>query len=46
MGNWFIKLLIAEYIIASFLFILEGNFPKALYWISAAFLSLAILLMR
>ncbi len=43
MSNLLIKLLLVEYIVIMGVCVYEKNFPKALYWLSASGLQLAIL---
>ena len=46
MGNAFIKILIAQYVVAGVLFLFDGNHAKALYWFGATIISLAVLWMK
>lgn len=43
MSNWLIRLLLVEYVVIMGVCVYERNFPKALYWLSASSLQLAIL---
>lgn len=45
-GDWFTVALVAQYVIASAIYAVDGTWPKALYWLGAAILGTAVLWMR
>lgn len=46
LGDRFLYLLIAEYIVVSGLYLLSGNWVKSMYFLGAAILSVAVVLMK
>jgi len=46
LADWWVVLLIAQYLVAAVLYGLQGQGWKALYWLSAAGISLAVLRLR
>lgn len=46
MGITFVKIMLAEYIIAVILFTFDKDYPRALYFAGAAILSIGILTMK
>ena len=44
MGNFFLKILIAEYIVIAIAFLIQGNMAKAIYFVGAIILSVGVLL--
>lgn len=45
-GDWFAVALVAQYVIAAIAYAADGAWPKALYWLGAAILGMAVLWMR
>ena len=45
-GDWFVRLLIVEYVLASCAYAWDGVWVKVLYFVSATGISVAVLKMR
>ncbi|MBI4227725.1 MAG: hypothetical protein HY600_05605 [Candidatus Omnitrophica bacterium] len=45
-GDWFALALVAQYALAAALYALDGAWPKALCWLGAALIGVAVLGMR
>ena len=43
LSNVMLKVLIVEYIVIGGVCVLEHNYPKALYWLSAGLISVSVL---
>lgn len=46
MGGWLLTVLIAEYVIIAVVYLVERDYPKALYFTGAIILSLGVLWMK
>lgn len=46
LGDRFILLLMAQYLLAALLYLWQGHYWKMLYWLSALGISVAVLKMR